>query len=623
MTNRRQNSGQKGRRGTAEERQGGVPLSCRLIGVCLVLLTSLSLAAAQTALPMTPEGWETKVFPEPGSSLTQAQAGTFSFAADDAQGPRLGIGPWRAGQWGIRCESRRRFANEVCTIRGYYRTEGPVTFQTAVGVLFYRQQQKLNGRRIFLPPAEAWTPFEFLLRVQHPAADGMTISLGLTEKCEGTVWFAGVTHAPGAVPLEFPEREPALTRPAPPVSFARGKYFRLEQSGGAWWLVRPDGKPFYSTGTDIYSVPRDRAGREKTLRTLADLRRAGFNSLGGWSSVSSWTPLLDEMMGHGQTPPALFRSLQAGTMKAEFDCLAAPGGKSTPTEHGFADPFDPRYEQALRNRARDDARHVKDKPWFAAWFADNEIRFEDLHRRVASPHCAKALLAFLRHKYDGDIERMNAAWGTRFTSFDDLAVRRPDPILRHGPIYEDFRAFSREIVKKHVEVTLRVIREEDPGRLVFSQRFMLSGLCEALDHMDLFAAYDGIAVNMYPCNQRPGLSEAERAVLRLVHEKTGKLILLTEWSVPALDSGLYRDPDKLDWSWEQVVTDQTERAAQAAHVAADHYNLPFVVGSHWFTLRDFHNEKRQANRGLYRSDDEPWLELIQALGRVQNRFAGR
>ena len=63
--------------------------------------------------------------------------------------------------------------------------------------------------------------------------------------------------------------------------------------------------------------------------------------------------------------------------------------------------------------------------------------------------------------------------------------------------------------------------------------------------------------------------------------------------------------------------------AQAAHVAADHYNLPFIVGSHLFTLRDINNEKRQANRGFYRSNDEPWPELMQALGQVQNRFAGR
>jgi hypothetical protein len=457
--------------------------------------------------------------------------------------------PGGRGSGGIRGESRQRFANEACTIRGYYRTEAPVTFQATVGVLFYRQKEKLNGHRVFLPPAEKWAPFEFFLRVKHPTADGITISLGMAEKSEGTVWFAGVTYSQGAAPLKSDDSEPTLTRPAPPESFAHAKYFHLERSGGTWWLVSPDGKPFYSTGTDVFSVPRDSEGRERVLRILADLRQAGFNSLGGWSSVPSWAPVLDDMRTRGQPTPVMFHSLQAGTMKAEFDCLAAPGGKVTPTEHGFADPFDPRYEQALRNRVRDLARYVKDKPWFAAWFVDNEIRFEDLYRRVAAPHCAQALLTFLNRKYDGDINRLNTAWSTHFASFADLDAHRPDPILRRGPVYEDFRTFSREIVKRHVEVTLRVIREEDPGRLVFSQRFMLSGLCEATDYLDLFTAYDGIAVNLYPCNQQAGLSEAEKAVLRMVHQRTGKPILLTEWSIPALDSGLYQKPDKLDWSW--------------------------------------------------------------------------
>ena len=324
-----------------------------VIGSYLVLLTSLPVWAGQTALPMTPSAWEQKVFPEPGTSISEAQAATFSFASDEKLGPFLGIGPWRAGQWGIRCESRQRFASGVGTVRGYYRTEAPVTFQATVGVLFYRQKQKLNGRRILLPPAEKWTPFEFLLRVKHPAADSLTLSLGMTEKSEGKVWFAGVTYVDTVTPLRFPNLEPALTRPPPPASLARGKYFRLEQSEGTWWLVSPDGRPFYSTGTDVFSVPKKGAGRERVLRVVADLRRAGFNSLAGWSSMSSWAPVLDDMMTQGQTPPALFHSLQAGTMRAGFDCLAAPGGKITPAEHGFADPFDPRCEQALRSRVRD------------------------------------------------------------------------------------------------------------------------------------------------------------------------------------------------------------------------------------------------------------------------------
>jgi hypothetical protein len=41
--------------------------------------------------------------------------------------------------------------------------------------------------------------------------------------------------------------------------------------------------------------------------------------------------------------------------------------------------------------------------------------------------------------------------------------------------------------------------------------------------------------------------------------------------------------------------------------------MPYLVGAHWFIWQDVDSEKRQANRGLFRSNGEPWSELIAAL----------
>src|SRR5205823_3560529 len=112
-----------------------------------------------------------------------------------------------------------------------------------------------------------------------------------------------------------------------------------------------------------------------------------------------------------------------------------------------------------------------------------------------------------------------------------------------------------------------------PGRLVFSNRFMLEGIWDTIDLIDLFGQYDAVAVNCYPDNLEPGISVAEREALTLIHEKTGKPILIGEWSVPAIDSGLYDPAKPLDWSWAEVVDTQEQRAAQAARVAADFHDL--------------------------------------------------
>lgn len=58
---------------------------------------------------------------------------------------------------------------------------------------------------------------------------------------------------------------------------------------------------------------------------------------------------------------------------------------------------------------------------------------------------------------------------------------------------------------------------------------------------------------------------------------------------------------------------QADRARQAAQVAVGFYNLPFLVGAHWFIWQDVDSEERQANRGLFKANGEPWSELIAAL----------
>jgi hypothetical protein len=112
------------------------------------------------------------------------------------------------------------------------------------------------------------------------------------------------------------------------------------------------------------------------------------------------------------------------------------------------------------------------------------------------------------------------------------------------------------------------------------------------------------------------LSDDERDIYRLAHEKTGLPVIVGEWSVPAADSGLYGKPDKLDWSFNELLPTQAQRAHQAACVTLDFFNMPFVVGSHWFIWKDVVNERREANRGLFTHDGRPWREVADALRHV-------
>jgi len=560
-------------------------------------------------------------------SLPQDSAGRpdhrleFTWGEDPMRGEYLEIGPWYTGR-GNECARFDHIVPLDATegqVRGWYRTVGLYPYTAEVSILFQVPGKRPPRQTFSLGPSDKWSPFALPIRRAPAGARAVVIGVGLRRPTDGQVQFAGLSISTTPFRVEFPEEPGLVTRPEPPSPLRAHESYRIVNSGDAWWLVSPEGRPFYSTGTDGPRIPASSSEGERRISEdgaayLLIMRSLGFNSLAGWTDLQTWGPINEVEMRAGRPPLAAFLSLQTGSMRGEFDRLSTRPG------HPFPDPFDPRWEAAVRTAVRRRVALVRNSPWFVGFFADNEIDHTDLHRHVYTPHCSAALQRFLERRY-GEISRLNDAWGTEFASFDDLIAQKPDPVLRYGAMYDDFRLFKREIVRRYVDTVLRVIRAEAPGRLVFSSRFMLGDVTEWMDVLDLYRPFDAIGVNMYPANLNAGLNRNEQAVLELVPQKNGRPILIPEWSVPALDSGLYNNPDKLDWSYQETVDTQQERARQTAKLMIDFYNLPYVIGAHWFIWKDFDSEKRQANRGLFKASGEPWVELQKAIAKTNRLIA--
>ncbi|MBI4893396.1 MAG: beta-galactosidase [Acidobacteria bacterium] len=554
---------------------------------------------------MCTKSWTARVFAT--GEAPENLAASFAAVNDPSHGPTLLVGPWLAGLHSARYEYKTRLTTTSGQLRGWYKTDRLLPYSAAVFVTFAGGGK--SSKSVFnLAPAGEWTEFAVPIRRAPPETEAVIIGVGLTQHTEGQIAFAGLAVSTHDLPAAYPEDPGAVTRPAPEGPLTGGDFYRIQRSGDAWWLVSPDGRPMYSTGTDGPSFRGAAAGGEMDDR----MRALKFNSLAGWTALESWADLNQRIAANGGSPLATFRSLQTGTMDGSYDRLTEGG-------HAFPDPFDPRWETTLRAAVRTAARPVKGKQWFVGFFADNEADHRDLYRHVYTPNCAGRLRAFLEKRY-GDITALNLAWGTAYASFQDLIDGRPEPALRQGPMYEDLRLFKREIVRRYVETLVRVIREEAPGHLVFSNRFMLDDLGEWMDVIDLYQPFDAIGVNVYPANLGAGLDASERLALELVHRKTGRPVIVTEWSIPALDSGLYSNPNTLDWSYPQAVDTQTDRARQAARVTLDLFNLPFVIGAHWFIWSDFDSQRRQANRGLFRADGTPWVALQTAIVTANERI---
>jgi hypothetical protein len=573
------------------------------------------------SLSAQPGQWSERLFiDQPAGTLRATQAASFAYGSDAAMGGYIAIGPWHAGSYGARLEYKTAYASSQGTVKGYYRTRGLLPFQAGVTVEYRQGRNSLAKRVYHLAPASEWRPFDIPVRHPPRTADAFSVAFGLTDHTEGQVEFARLTISPGVADLSFPAQPVPLTRPLPRQAFPAAQTFRLRKDANTFWFATPEGRPYFSIATVGPDARESGLPSRSGSQWARYLQELGFNSLAGWTSLGFWLDTNNALAAAKDRPLPLFVTLESSSLKGGFDWLTDAQGRTGIAGHAFPDPFDPAFAAAYRQEAARIGLMLGGKRWLAGWFADNELDHADLWRRVYSPHCARAFKAFLVDRY-ASIDVLNAKWDTHYASFDALMAARPDPLLPLGPMAQDFRLFSRVVVARYIDLTIDAIRSADPLRPIFSNRFMSSGAGATSAYLDLYAKYDGIAVNLYPQNLHAGLDNNELAFLRHFHGRTGKPILISEWSVPAVDSGLYdAASDSLDWSWGQVVGTQAERAAQAATVARDLYNLPFVVGAHWFALRDFRGE-RYANRGLFKADGEAWQQLVDALQKTNHELA--
>ena len=85
-----------------------------------------------------------------------------------------------------------------------------------------------------------------------------------------------------------------------------------------------------------------------------------------------------------------------------------------------------------------------------------------------------------------------------------------------------------------------------------------------------------------------------------------------------MDSELYdfgEDPfDRpLDWSWPQVMRNQSERGEVYRTCMMQLASKPYMIGAGWFKVLDVNSTTRRANRGLINSEHRDYSVMIEAV----------
>jgi hypothetical protein len=410
-------------------------------------------------------------------------------------------------------------------------------------------------------------------------------------------------------------------------------FFHAEQIGDTWWIVDPKGRGFYAVGTDHVNyhahwceelgyaphhrnVERRYGSEANWAATVAErLRVWGFNFLpAGHSRHLRYTHFAHaEWLGAGRS----FSDIEDITPRTRWT--------------GFPNVFSPRWRRHCEVTARRVCAPNRDDPWLLGYFLDNELQwFGDLSNwqdefglwteawKKPADHSAKMAWVEVARRHCADVGEFNAALGTRFASFDELAAsvepRRPEG--------EEAKAMAREFVRliaeRYFKETTEAIRRHDPNHMVLGCRFAgwSPGIWDiAGRHCDVvsFNSYQRIDVER-------GVPRRVVAEFRSFHEQAGKPLMITEWSFPALDSGL---PCRHGAGMRVATQEQKARCFRSFQSTV--FALPFMVGSDYFMYVDqpalgiSSTFPEDSNYGLVKESDEPWPELTSAAAELNPR----
>jgi len=413
----------------------------------------------------------------------------------------------------------------------------------------------------------------------------------------------------------------------------RTGFFHPEKHGDTWWLIDPNGWGFFAVGTDHVTyrghwceklgyAPYGRIAEKKygseenwAKATAERLHRWGFNTLAAGHS---------KLLRH--TYFAHVEWFGAGRSFADIDDIAP---RTTWT--GFPNVFSPRWPRHCELLARKICEPNRDDPWLIGYFLDNELQwfgalgnwqnefglFTEAWKKPADHTAKQALVAMAKEKF-ADIEAFNRAWGTRFASYDDLAASQQPVQPDSDGARALARAYVRRVAELYFKTTTEAIRRHDPNHLVLGCRF--AGWSPGI--WDIAGRHcDVVTFNSYPrIDVERGVPSELVEQYRGFYQQAQKPLWITEWSFPALDSGL---PCK-HGAGMRVAT-QAQKARCYTAFQSSVFSLPFFVGSDYFMYLDepalgiSETFPEDSNYGLVNEQDEPWPELTAAAAAVNPR----
>lgn len=421
-------------------------------------------------------------------------------------------------------------------------------------------------------------------------------------------------------------------------------FFRVVQKpDGRWWTIDPNGFGVVLLGVDHvtfwghYCQKFGYAPHFKKNQTKYPVRQVWEKET--LDRLTAWG---FNMLGAGCGPELKHRGLVHTVFLSLGDSFGSLGGdyEIAPQEHRpcsvFPNVFHPDFERYCVYLARMKCAENCQDPWLLGYFIDNELAwwgrgaldtglFDYALAKPATHAIKPVILAFLKTQAKNDITLFNQCWGTQITSFD--AVSNMQKLPSDSEAQKQVKlAFLKLAAKRYFEITTRAIRAADPNHLILGSRF--AGTMGAHPAVwETAGAYcDIVTFNMYPMADLDdgqvylSLGKNRERVMDHVqkfYDTVKRPMLITEWSFPALDSGL----PCLHGAGQRFKT-QAERTEATSLFARTMLAMPYLLGYDYFMwvdepalgISDAFPE--DSNYGLINEDGTPYTlitEMFSAL----------
>jgi hypothetical protein len=418
---------------------------------------------------------------------------------------------------------------------------------------------------------------------------------------------------------------------------------------GRWRLVAPSGRLFFSLGVDVidYGETTRVAGRESLFdwlpgpddplqqfsypgpsrtanfygmnlyrkygtdwRTLARSRALdrldswGFNTIGNWSS--------SDLFDAHRVP----YTVSVDYNKSGLAKFFSAGQQMT-------DVFDAHFPGRMAGGISNAVASRKNDPWCLGYFVENELPWAGWGSGPSEQYAlpigvlastnalpAKAEFARLLQSRYSSVSRLNAAWNTSLTSWDDISshvLTLPSPLT--AACVADLGGFLTDFAGHYFTIVRATMKQFAPSQLYLGCRFA----SRPTEAVSVAAQYcDVVSFNIYNRSLDPNTWGFTSAL--------GKPCVIGEFHFGALDRGMFH-PGLVR------TRDQADRAQAYQEYLRSVLALPAFVGCHWFQYCDepltgrFDGENY--NIGLVSGTDTPYGELVAAARQIQSEIYSR